>query len=308
MEDPSNVISQEEEKPSLENAPESDEAPTVPDIAELFLVLSSILDIPADQVSTVLCSVYAFVVLLLVLWVGAFSPPAAAAESSKKTSASAPLTSLGSMLFHSGASSVSTSALPSSAKVVVHHYDPAAASRAAAGDLLLSSVDDQTESDCIGAAQWPQPGESSSSESLAPSSGSVVVEETEVQAEDPLLSIMHEYLRVSGKTTIHSNSEGDCEGEGDTLQTVLRELVAENLQMRAEAEKMQNSISLEQQRYSKLTDSSMRLASQLGQVSEQLQRTQSRLAAKEEHQRWMQGNHHRACSSLSLWVEVNLTS
>ena len=305
------MISQEEEKPSLENAPESDEAPTVPDIAELFLILSTILDIPADQVSTVLCSVYAFVVLLLVLWVGAFSPPAA--ESSKKTSASAPLTSLGSMLFHSGTSSGSTSALPSSAKVVVHHYDPAAASRAAAGDLLLSSVDDQTESDCIGAAQWPQPGESSSSESLAPSFGSVVVEETEVQAEDPLLSIMHEYLRISGKTTIHSDSEGDCEGEGegegDTLQTVLRELVAENLQMRAEAEKMQNSISLEQQRYSKLTDSSMRLASQLGQVSEQLQRTQSRLAAKEEHQRWMQGNHHHiACSSLSLWVEVNLTS
>lgn len=286
------VIALEEVELSPDNVVQSDDIPPVSsEYPELFLALSEVLTVPVDQVSTVLCSAYAALVLLLVLLVASYSSPQS--KSSQKIN-SKPQTALGSVLFHSDAPSSSS---PSSLRVVVHHYDPAASSKASACDLL-SSVDDQAESECGSvAAQWPQPGEASSSDIIdEPSSGSVVVQDTEVQAEDPLLTILQDYLHASGKTMSKEESD-DVEG---SLPTILQELVAENLQLRSQGEKIHQNLVVEQQRNSNVTDNSMRLASQLGQVSEQLQRTQSRLAAKEEHQRWMQGN-HLPTYTLNIW-------
>lgn len=285
------VINLEVVEQSPDSAVQSEDVipPVSSEYPELFLALSEVLTVPVDQVSTVLCSAYAALVLLLVLCVASYSSPQS--KSSQKVN-SKPQTALGSVLFHSDAPSSSS---PSSLKVVVHHYDPAASSKISACDLI-SSVDDQAESECgSGAAQWPQPGEASSSDIIEPSSGSVVVQDTEVQAEDPLLTILQDYLHASGKTV--SKEEGDVEG---SLPTILQELVAENLQLRSQGEKIHQKLVEEQQRNSNVTDNSMRLASQLGQVSEQLQRTQSRLAAKEEHQRWMQGN-HLPTYTLNIW-------
>ena len=282
------MITPEEEEQSFDSAVQSDIiSASVSEYPELFLVLSEILTVPVDQVSSVLCSVYATLVLLLVLWTASYS--SLPLKNSKKVD-SPPLTALGSVLFHSDAPS--SSSHTSSLRVAVHHYDPAASSSKAFACDLLSSVDDQTESECgSGAAQWPQQGEASSSDSIEPSSGSVVLQETEVQAEDPLLTILQEYLHTAGKAITKGGD--DCEGAAaQSVPTILQELVAENLQLRSQGEKTRESLIQEQQRNSNVTDNSMRLASQLGQVSEQLQRTQSRLAAKEEHQRWMQGSYY----------------
>ena len=138
-----------------------------------------------------------------------------------------------------------------------------------------------------------------------------------------LQSTLQEYLSISDPSYNHNNNATTTQPNNFTLRKLytspedaqfvqlemevapsvkiscIPEIVAEivsdciTLRKRTDAQEstiaaLQRSIYSEQQRRESVTDCSLRLASQLGQQADLLEKCQSRLAAKEERQRWLQ--------------------